>query len=86
MILKDRNDLIEVQKEAVKEIESYDCRILVCSGTGCVASGSEKIYEKFQELLKDMPEFLWNLHTTTAMLIWELRKPAARVFVSWDLL
>lgn len=43
MILKDKNDLMEVQKAAVKEIESYDCRILVCSGTGCVASGSEKI-------------------------------------------
>ena len=55
MILKDKNDLMEVQKAAVKEIESYDCRILVCSGTGCVASGSEKIYEKFQELAKDMP-------------------------------
>ena len=55
MILKDKNDLMEVQKAAVKEIESYDCRILVCSGTGCVASGSEKIYEKFQELAKDIP-------------------------------
>ena len=55
MILKDKNDLMEVQKAAVREIESYDCRILVCSGTGCVASGSEKIYEKFQELAKDIP-------------------------------
>ena len=55
MILKDKNDLMEVQKAAVKEIESSDCRILVCSGTGCVASGSEKIYEKFQELAKDIP-------------------------------
>ena len=27
----------------------------VCAGTGCVASGSEKIYEKMKELCQEMP-------------------------------
>ena len=25
------------------EISRYNCRILVCSGTGCIATGSHKI-------------------------------------------
>ena len=47
--------LAQVREEAKKTLEACDCRILVCSGTGCIATGSEKIYEKFVEITKDAP-------------------------------
>ena len=37
----------------VRKKQSADCRVLVCGGTGCLASGSGKIYEKLKELTKD---------------------------------
>ena len=36
-------------------MKSYDCRVLVCSGTGCIATGSNKIHQLFQELIADDP-------------------------------
>ncbi len=44
-----------MREKAVKAINSYDCRILVCSGTGCIATGSNKIFDIFSELVKDAP-------------------------------
>ena len=49
-MIKNREDLLEIRKAAQAELASYDCRILVCSGTGCIATGSGKIYEIFREL------------------------------------
>ena len=46
-MIQNKEVLEQIREEAVKELNSYDCRILVCSGTGCVATGSQKIYEKF---------------------------------------
>ena len=48
--------LAKVREAAVEVLNGTDCRILVCSGTGCIATGSEKIYEKFVEIAKDHPE------------------------------
>ena len=48
-MIQNKEVLEQIREEAVKELNSYDCRILVCSGTGCVATGSQKIYEKFME-------------------------------------
>ena len=48
--------LAKVRETAQQVIAGTHCRILVCSGTGCIATGSEKIYEKFLELAKDHPE------------------------------
>ena len=48
MIIENRDALLKERELAQKEIESFDCRILVCAGTGCVASGSEKIYDKMK--------------------------------------
>ena len=45
----------KVREEARKALESCQCRILVCSGTGCVATGSEKIYAKMMAITKDTP-------------------------------
>ena len=48
--------LEKIREDAKKTLESYQCRILVCSGTGCVATGSEKIYAKMLEIAKDSPD------------------------------
>ncbi len=40
---------------AKKQLEGYACRILVCSGTGCIATGSNKIHEIFETLVKEYP-------------------------------
>ena len=49
MIIENRDALLKEREAAQKEIDSYNCRILVCAGTGCIASGSEKIYQKLAE-------------------------------------
>ena len=49
-------DALNASREtAKKQLEACDCRILVCSGTGCIATGSEKIYNRFLEITKDAP-------------------------------
>ena len=48
--------LAKVREAAMQVLAGTDCRILVCSGTGCIATGSEKVYEKFVEIAKDHPE------------------------------
>ncbi len=48
-------ELIAARKKAEEELNSYDCRVLVCSGTGCIATGSQKIYDMFCSLLNDKP-------------------------------
>ena len=55
MSIKSKEDLLNKQAEVNEQIKSYTCRVLVCSGTGCVATGSQKIYEKFMEIAKDAP-------------------------------
>ena len=44
MRVESRETLDKCREEACQQVASYNCRILVCSGTGCVATGSEKIY------------------------------------------
>ena len=55
MSIVSKDDLLRKQAEVKNTLESFTCRILVCSGTGCVATGSQKIYEKFMEIAKDAP-------------------------------
>lgn len=50
MTIDTRSDLIKLAEEERKVLDSYECRVLVCSGTGCIATGSEAIYETFMEL------------------------------------
>ena len=52
-MIKNREDLMQVRTAAKAHIEDCDCRILVCSGTGCIATGSEKIYKKMQPSLNN---------------------------------
>ena len=48
MKIENRTELKEYRIECQKK-QSADCRVLVCGGTGCLASGSGKIYEKLKE-------------------------------------
>ncbi len=53
--IKNREELNAAVASAKEDISKYDVRILVCSGTGCIASGSEKIYEEFAKLVGETP-------------------------------
>lgn len=49
--------LIDIKKEQEKvkeQIKAQGLRVLVCAGTGCVANGSLKVIERFQELGADV--------------------------------
>ena len=54
-MMKTVEDLVQATEKACQEIKNYDCRILVCSGTGCIATGSQVTYEIFENLVKDTP-------------------------------
>lgn len=43
-------DIKEEQKKAQQHIKEQGLRVLVCSGTGCIANGALKVIEKFKEL------------------------------------
>ena len=47
--------LDQARQAAMEQISGYACRILVCSGTGCIATGSNKIHEIFETLVKECP-------------------------------
>ncbi|MGN1000020.1 MAG: NADH-quinone oxidoreductase subunit F, partial [Faecousia sp.] len=54
-MIKTVEELVQAGLDACQEIKRYDCRILVCSGTGCIASGSRVIHETFEKLVRDTP-------------------------------
>ncbi|MGN0197644.1 MAG: NADH-quinone oxidoreductase subunit NuoF [Candidatus Gastranaerophilaceae bacterium] len=43
-------DINEEQKKAQQHIKEQGLRVLVCSGTGCIANGALKVIAKFKEL------------------------------------
>ena len=57
-MIQNTEQLSQVRQDALTEMNRYDCRILVCSGTGCIATGSNKIHKLFQELVKEAPGIL----------------------------
>ena len=50
MMLHNREDLQALRAEAEKKLASQKLQVLICAGTGCIASGSKEIYEKMKEL------------------------------------
>ena len=54
-MIQNMDELSQAREAAVEQLAAYDCRILVCSGTGCIATGSNKIHEIFEELVKKTP-------------------------------
>ena len=55
-MIQNIEDLSHEREKAVAELNGYDCRVLVCSGTGCIATGSDKIHKLLEELIADDPE------------------------------
>ena len=54
-MIKTMECLDQARAAAAQQLAGYDCRVLVCSGTGCIATGSNKIFDIFQELVKEAP-------------------------------
>ena len=52
-MLKNRQDLIDARNQAKNALEQQKFRILICAGTGCLAGGSAKIYDKMCQLVKE---------------------------------
>lgn len=51
MRINSREELQQLRKEAKAKIDKTPIRILICAGTGCIAGGSEHIYNKMSELI-----------------------------------
>ncbi len=49
-MLKNREDFMKLREEVKKSYELQTEKIIVCAGTGCVAGGSLKIYDRLKEL------------------------------------
>lgn len=57
MKINSRAALEAAGKQANEAIAAEKCRVLICAGTGCLAGGSQAIYDKMNELCKNIPEF-----------------------------
>ena len=55
MKIQTREALQQLRAAAQATIDNYSCRILVCAGTGCIATGSQKIYDKMVDIARDYP-------------------------------
>ena len=51
--INSREDLDRLQKKFKESLDSQSHQILICAGTGCVAGGSLKIYDRMQEILAE---------------------------------
>ena len=54
-MIRNKEELMQARTVATEQLKAYDCRILVCSGTGCIATGSNKIHEIFEKLVRETP-------------------------------
>ncbi|MBO7276165.1 MAG: SLBB domain-containing protein, partial [Clostridia bacterium] len=52
-MLKNRQDFIAYREESIKAYGAQAEKIIVCAGTGCVAGGSLKIYDRLKELMAE---------------------------------
>ena len=52
-MIKTVSELSQVRLQAQQDLECYRCRVLVCSGTGCIATGSNYIHALFEKLVKE---------------------------------
>lgn len=53
MRIASREDLNRAAGLAAEDMKSQTKRILICAGTGCLAGGSEKIYQKLKKMAED---------------------------------
>ena len=53
----ENKEILDQLRDTNKErIDNSKCRVLICAGTGCLASGSGEIYEKIKELIGENPD------------------------------
>ena len=50
MRINSKEELQSKKAKIEQNIQSFTCRVLVCSGTGCMASGAQKIYDEMVRL------------------------------------
>ena len=50
MRINSKEELQSKKAEIEQNIQNFTCRVLVCSGTGCIASGAQKIYDEMVRL------------------------------------
>ncbi len=53
MRINTREELSQRRKEYKRSLDSQKKQILICAGTGCVAGGSLKIYDRMKELMEE---------------------------------
>lgn len=53
MRLNSREELTRFREKCVQEVSKEEIRILICGGTGCLSSGSQKLYDRFCELIHE---------------------------------
>ena len=53
MKLESRKQLDELRLKAAQALSAQKHKILVCAGSGCIASGSLGVYEKLKTVLAD---------------------------------
>lgn len=76
-MLKTRAELNALQEKSLKQLNNIEQRILVCAGTGCVASGSLKIFELLNKLISENPQL-----KAKAQLVEEVPHPEVTAHVS----
>ena len=53
MKINSREELERIRNDYRKALNSQEKQILICAGTGCMAGGSIKIYEKFKKIIEE---------------------------------
>ena len=54
--IENKEMLDSLRTQNKERIENSKCRVLICAGTGCLASGSGEIYEKIKGLIGENPD------------------------------
>jgi len=54
--IENKEMLDNLRVENKERMENSKCRVLICAGTGCLASGSGEIYEKIKRLIGENPD------------------------------
>lgn len=53
MQMLDKLGLENIKQDYTDKTKDYRSKIIICAGTGCMANGSMKIYEKFKEVIAE---------------------------------
>ena len=83
MKLENRTQLTLLREQCQEKRNKETCKILVCGGTGCLAGGSDKIFDRFSELrvwIMLMSESEQRLHMENMS---ALRKVDVMAFARW---